>query len=447
MPFLRRFLPRAYNQDMNIRILLVLLACTAGLADNQPMFRGGLAHTGVYPGTAPRHEPKLKWQFATGGQVISSPAVANGMIYVGSTDQQLYALDLETGQPKWKFATESSISSSPAIAGGTVYFASYDGNFYAVDALTGKLKWKFETGGERRFSHINLHGVEPSGETHNDPWDFFLSSPAVFNGAVYFGSGDNYVYSLDAATGSLKWKFRTGDVVHASPAIVDGILYIGSWDSMLYALEAATGKGKWGFQAGFDPQNGNQQGFQSSPAVSGGMVYVGCRDSNVYAIDAKTGTRKWAVSNHGSWVVPSPALYEGKVYFGTSDTGLLRIVDAATGTDVATIDAKWPVYSSPAIANGTVYVGTFGGKLLAIDVKTREKLWEFQTEASKRNVPALSKADGKIDFDKMMTRNFFDDMVMAVARYLAAGSILSSPAIDNGVIYFGSTDGNVYALM
>jgi len=429
------------------RILLVLMACTAGQAQNQIMFRGGLDHTGVYPGTAPRHSPKLKWQFATAGHVISSPAVAHGLVYIGSTDHHLYAIDRETGKEKWKFPTESSISSSPAVSGGLVYFASYDGNFYALDAETGKLKWKFETAGERRFAHKNLHGLHPAGETSPDPWDFYLSSPAVFNGAVYFGSGDNYIYSLDAATGSLKWKFRTGDVVHASPAIADETVYVGSWDSMLYALEAASGTMRWHFQAGVDPQTGNQQGFQSSPAVSAGVVYVGCRDSNLYAIDAKTGTRKWSVSNNGSWIMPSPAVYEGRVYFGTSDTGLLRIVDAETGSDVATIDAKFPVYSSPAIADGTVYTGTFGGKLIALDVKTRELLWEFQTEASKRNLAAFSKPDGRIDFSKMMNRNFYDDMVLGVAKYLTTGSILSSPVIDNGVIYFGSADGNLYALM
>ena len=416
-------------------------------AQSQPMFRGGLDHTGVYPGTASRHAPKLKWQFATAGQVISSPAIAYGLVYIGSTDQNLYAIDLQTGKEKWKFKTESSISSSPAVSAGLLYFISYDGNLYALDAETGKLKWKFETGGERRFAHKNLHGLHPSGETSPDPWDFYLSSPAVFNGAVYFGSGDNYIYSLDAASGSLKWKFRTGDVVHGSPAIADGTLYAGSWDSMLYALDAASGGGKWRFQAGIDPQTGNQQGFQSSPAVSGGTVYVGCRDSKVYAIGAKSGKQKWAVSNKGSWVLTSPAVHDGKVYFGTSDTGLLRIVDAQIGLESATIDMKFPVYSSPAIAGGTVYVGTFGGKLLALDEKTHEILWEFQTEASKRNAAALSKPDGKIDFDKMMTRNFYDDMVLGVARYLTMGSILSSPVIDQGVIYFGSTDGNVYALM
>src|SRR5581483_5959250 len=194
------------------RILLVFLACTAVWAQGQPMFRGGLEHTGVYPGTAPRRAPQLKWQFSTHGQVISSPAIAYGLVYVGSTDQNLYAIDVQTGKEKWKFATESSITSSPAVFAGLVYFASYDGNLYALNAETGKLKWKFETGGERRFSHKNLHGLQPSGETSPDPWDFYLSSPAVFNGAVYFGSGDNYIYSLDAATGSLRWKFRTGDV-------------------------------------------------------------------------------------------------------------------------------------------------------------------------------------------------------------------------------------------
>jgi outer membrane protein assembly factor BamB len=124
-----------------------------------------------------------------------------------------------------------------------------------------------------------------------------------------------------------------------------------------------------------------------------------------------------------------------------------RVVDADSGADVATIDAKFPIYSSAAKADGTAYVGTFGGNLLSLDMKTRDVLWEFQTEASKRNIAALSKPDGKIDFSKMMTRNFYDDMVLGVARYLTTGSILSSPVIDNGAIYFGSTNGNVYALM
>jgi eukaryotic-like serine/threonine-protein kinase len=141
------------------------------------MFRGDLAHTGVYSGSAVRGTPELKWKFHTAGRVISSAAVSGGMVYIGSTDGNLYAVDRESGSAKWKFDTKVRVTSSPAVSDGSVYFGSYDGNFYAVDAVTGQLKWKFRTGGERRFAGKHLHGIQPAGETVPDPLDFYLSSP------------------------------------------------------------------------------------------------------------------------------------------------------------------------------------------------------------------------------------------------------------------------------
>ena len=114
--------------------------------------------------------------------------------------------------------------------------------------------------------------------------DFYLSSPAYWDGTVYFGTGGGNVYALDAASGNLKWKFQTGDVVHASPAIADGTIFIGSWDSYFYALDAATGKEKWRFKTGEDPDIHNQVGIQSSAVVADEVVYFGCRDSNFYAL-------------------------------------------------------------------------------------------------------------------------------------------------------------------
>src|SRR5881392_2555015 len=108
---------------------------------------------------------------------------------------------------------------TPAIDHGMVYVGSYDGKFYALDAQSGAVKWKFATEGERRFEAKGIHGWQPKSQTFADAFDVFLSSPAVADGAVYFGSGDGNLYSLDANSGALRWKFRTGDVVHASPAI------------------------------------------------------------------------------------------------------------------------------------------------------------------------------------------------------------------------------------
>jgi eukaryotic-like serine/threonine-protein kinase len=102
------------------------------------------------------------------------------------------------------------------------------------------------------------------------------------------GSGDGNVYALNASSGQ--------------PAIADGTVYIGSWDTYFYALDVNTGTLRWRFKTGDDPDIHNQVGRQSSAAVVDGVVYFGCRDSKLYAVDAHTGVQKWAFDNKGAWV-------------------------------------------------------------------------------------------------------------------------------------------------
>jgi len=375
-------------------VIALSLMCLPAWCDDASMFRGNLQHTGVYGGTGVQKFNRIKWKFHTNGLVISSPAVANGMAYVGSTDGSLYAVDLESGKQKWKFPTQVRVTSSPAVDHGLVYFESYDGNFYALDAISGQLKWKFQTGGEKRFAARHIHGIEPAAESMPYPFDFYLSSLALWSGSVYFNSGDGKLYALDANSGTLKWKFQAGNVVHASPAIANGILFIGSWDSYFYALDASTGKEKWRFKTGEDPEIYNQVGIQSSAAVMDGVVYFGCRDSNFYALDAATGQKIWAFNNKGSWVITSPAVEDRRVYFATSDSGLLYALDAKSGTPVFSLKYKWPMFSSPALAGGMLYIGSHQGKLIAVDLKTQKQVWEFKTDGSEQNGPALTKPDG-----------------------------------------------------
>ena len=230
-----------------------LLLGLTSLLPAQSMFRGNPAHSGVYDGRAPREFHRVKWKFPTGNRVVGSPVLDANGIYFGSDDGNVYAVDAESGRQLWRTATRGPVPCTPAIANGTLYINSYDGKFYALDTRTGAVKWKFTTGGERRFEAKGLHGMQPKTQTIADPFDIFLSSPTVVDGAVYFGSGDSHVYALDAASGALRWKFKTGDVVHASPAVVDGVVYIGSWDSYFYAIDAKTGKQKWRFHGGEDP--------------------------------------------------------------------------------------------------------------------------------------------------------------------------------------------------
>jgi eukaryotic-like serine/threonine-protein kinase len=435
-------------QIFRLCLFTSLLLCLPGQAQDAAMFRGNLAHTGVYNAQGVSQFGRIKWKFQTGGQVISSPAVADGSAYVASTDGNLYAVDLESGAQRWKLALGVRATASPAVDHGTVYLGTYSGRFYAVEAATGKLKWKFLTEGERRFAGKHLHGSEPAGETMPDPFDVYLSSPAVWDGAVYFGSGDGNVYALDAAGGALKWKFHTGDVVHASPAISHGTVFVGSWDTYFYALDAATGREKWRFKTGEDHDTSNQVGIQSSAAVMNGIVYVGCRDSNLYALDAVTGQKKWAFNNKGSWVVTSPAVQDGKIYFATSDSSTLYELDAQSGAPVFSLSFNhWPLFSSPAIASGMLYIGSNQGKLLAIDLASRKLAWTFTTDAAQQNGPALTAPDGSPNYQAAFGDNFYDNMVAGVGKMMSLGAVLSSPVVINHVIYIGSTDGFLYALI
>ena len=150
----------------------------------------------------------------TAGKGISdsSPAVANGYVYVGSYDGNLYCLNATTGDLVWNFTTGNFIDSSPAIADGYIYVGSDDNNLYCLNQTTGGFIWSYTTG---------------------DPVD---SSPAVARGYVYVGSDDNKFYCLNASTGSFIWSYTTGDSVYSSPAIVGDSVYVGSTDNTFYCF-------------------------------------------------------------------------------------------------------------------------------------------------------------------------------------------------------------------
>jgi outer membrane protein assembly factor BamB len=261
-----------------------------------------------------------KWEFPTGDWVESSPAIgADGTIYVGSNDGNLYAVNSD-GSQKWAFATApsrvfpyiNSVESSPAIGtDGTIYLASDDGNLYAIADCTGvgapiaacsgagtaAKKWAFPIGAD------------------------FCSSPAIgANGTIYFSSWVNgYVYALTDNGTSVTRNWRSLlETSSSSPAIgADGTIYVGSDDNGLHAINA-NGTKKWTFTTG-GPVN-------TSAAIGGdGTIYFGSDDGNLYALaDGGQGkvTQMWAFPNGtGDWMLSSPAIgADGTIYFGAGDT-------------------------------------------------------------------------------------------------------------------------------
>jgi len=320
------------------------------------MFRANLQHTGEYDNGGLVLTNTELWRFQTGGKVYSSPAVSNGVVYVGSYDYNLYAIDAVTGKELWRFQTGlCEVHSSPAVSDGIIYVGSYDYNLYAIDAVTGKEKWRFET------------------ESCLD------SSPAVSDGIVYVGSADGNLYAIDAVTGKEKWRFQTGDWVVSSPAVSDGIVYVGSGDGNLYAIDAVTGKELWRLETG--------SCVSTAPAVSDGIVYAGSGDGNLYAINAVTGKELWRFEM-GSSVISSPAVLNGITYIGNDD--LLYAIDAVTGKEKWRFQTGGDVDSSPSVSNSIVYVGSKDKNLYAIDAVTGKEKWRFQTGGDVDSSPSVS---------------------------------------------------------
>jgi PKD repeat protein/outer membrane protein assembly factor BamB/pimeloyl-ACP methyl ester carboxylesterase len=316
-------------------------------------YRSDLNNSGVYDDGGTRPEALELWKFQTGGQVYSSPVVANGFVYFGGNDNKIYALNADTGTQIWNFTTSGASWSSPAVANGVVYYGGLS-KFYALNATNGALLWDFSSG-----------QVE--------------SSPAVANGVVYFGSRDYKVYALNADNGNLIWSFSTGSYVQSSPAVADGVVYIASYDGRVYALNAVTGTKIWEFDTG-DP-------IQSSPAVVNGIVYIGSWNGKVHAINADSGSEVWNFSTLAQ-IDTSPAVADGVVYFGSRDHKIYSL-SAETGTEIWTFNTGNEVISSPSFANGVVYIAAIG-RLYALNADTGIQIWNFSCGGGTTSSPAIA---------------------------------------------------------
>jgi len=341
-------------------------------------FRYGPRHSGYNPFEnvlSPANVSGLgqTWTATTGSYIESSPAVANGVVYVGSWDNKLYAFNAGSGATLWTATTGFIILSSPAVANGVVYVGSYDSNLYAFNAASGAPLWTAATG------------------------DWIYSSPAVANGVVYVGSVDGKLYAFNAGSGALLWTAITDNAIYSSPAVANGVVYVGSYDGKLYAFNAASGAQLWAATTG--------NAIFSSPAVANGVVYVASWDTKLYAFNASTGATLWTATTGGS-IDSSPAVANGVVYVGSGDKKLYAF-NAASGAQLWTATTGSWIPSSPAVANGVVYVGSLDGKLYAFDATkgpfTGQTLWTATTGGSIESSPAVANGvvyvgsgDGKI---------------------------------------------------
>jgi len=302
----------------------------------------------------------LKWTFVPDRQrnsQFSSAAVVNGVLYIGSNDSNVYALNANTGAKLWSFANEGGVSSSPAVANGVVYiggFADPFGVIYAINAATGEELWSHKVG-----------------------YSCYVATPAVANGVVYVGCGDGDVVALNASTGTLLWSQT--DPVLAPLSVANGVVYVSERTGSVNALNASTGDQLWNYYIG--PSGPLARDDTSAPVIANGIVYTASAfTSLVYALNATTGKLLWTYDTGNSGLT-SPAVANGLVYIGLGD-GNVYALNATTGAKLWSYRTGSSVYSSPAVANGVVYIGSDDGNFYALNAATGVKLWSYATGGS-----------------------------------------------------------------
>jgi outer membrane protein assembly factor BamB/formylglycine-generating enzyme required for sulfatase activity len=386
--------------------------------------RGNLYRNGEFQATGVVSGPKIKWSFKTGGAVKSSPVVVAGLVFVGSYDGCIYALDAATGHEVWKHKTGGKVSGSAAVVDGTVYMAGEDGNLYALGAKDGALRWKTKCG-ER-----------------------MAVSPAVAYGLAFIGSGNRCgsdqasmtagpVVGLDAQTGQLVWKSDVSGGEYLAAVCLDATRVFPNGPQGNYVVDLATGEAVGRPSRGWSHQNRgltDMVRWQNLLVIPGGMKGSLCVHEIADSTEEPRTKELWKVAlsgedleiNNGGApgyeILATPAVSRGRLLVGCND-GTLRAFDVRTGKPLWRCQTNGPVQSSPSVAGQTVYFGSWDGHLYALNVADGVLRWKLNLG----DMPQVPAEQYKLAADE-------------------GGRIISSPWPGDGVLYVGCDNGCVYAV-
>lgn len=353
---------------------LLLFACSGKTGNEKkkpdaaaaewPIFRGDSKLSGT-TAESPPDDLSLLWSFQTGGEIIASPVMGLGRVYVGSVDGKLYAVDLKKGTKVWEFEAGDDIEASALLLDGWLYMGALSGDFFALDAQTGKLNWKFTT-------ENSIYG--------SANW---MSRPGEQEKLILVGSHDNFMYCLGARSGKLQWTYETSHYINGTPAISGSHIVFGGCDEKLHILSLPGGKKAGEVIAG--------SYIPGSAAVGGEMAYVGHYGSQLLCIDMEDQKIAWRYGDRkkGRPFFSSPALGKDRVVIGSRD-GYLHCVDRATGAKKWTFRTRDDVDSSPVIAGDKVIAGSSDGRLYVIDLEDGKLAWSYEIGAPITGCPAVA---------------------------------------------------------
>lgn len=288
-----------------------------------------------------RPDGAVAWEFQASGPFRATPLIDSGIVYAGSHDGKLYALDLRTGAVRWTYDAREQLGTSPKLVNGLVVVASLQDTVFAVDAATGTWKWHHRRDLREGFTVQGAASVRTDGAT------------------VYAAYSDGTVTAIEAATGQVKWE------QHLAPSgayqdidslvIDDGRIFAAAYSGAVVAVELATGKTLWS-----QPYAGASRLVMAHGAV------VAVTGSEVVSLSPRDGRPNWKVPFKGApsgtlmvagrWLLVPSGIENGLQFFEAASGRLLRVLDPGSG-----------ISATPGVFGRRVYALSNAGSLLALD--------------------------------------------------------------------------------
>jgi len=290
----------------------------------------------------------------------SGATVHDGVVYVGSKDGRVVAINSSTQSQSWNYTINAAIYTTPIVDGDLVYVGTYSGQVLALNT-TARSQQDF-TSLQKRYGEWEWDCPIDNAKSNAIVADLLVSDDAI-----YVSSSNGRVYSLGKEFGDLNWESKILDEKHGklwtSPVIQDDTIYVSTFDGHIYALSLETGDLlDWSFKS--------EAGFASSPVIYGDTIFLGSFDRHLYAVKIGSDVPMWKFPQEkpaGNWFWASPIVNEGIVYAGCLD-GKLYAIEAKTGEELWEFDAKNPIVSSPVLMDNLLIVTDESGTVYVFDL-------------------------------------------------------------------------------
>jgi len=312
-------------------------------------------------------------------RVDMTPAVENGIVFVGSGDHSFYGIDAATGKMKWSYVAGSGMTSNdtvPAaiVRNGTVYFATEDG-LHALDALTGEKKWLYET-----LQEVPRQKFMPTKRVPTGP---VVTDGAILLTAWPFIQGNtplkSFVYAVDAESGQARWVTGVDGIHITAPATSKGLVFFAVEEQptllaradrvTLYAVSAGDGKVKW--------KVGAEKEWGTRPLLVAGDTIYFSTEKSLSAVEPETGRRLWKFS--ANEIATDLRADDQRLYVVTHMGSMTRPKDTLHALALTTGQEKWSRELNARVAmvhEGVIYAD--GDRVHAIDAATGKELWSFK---------------------------------------------------------------------